>query len=124
MVIGIHTMSRPWMIDQHVGYVCNTSDLKKNSSLNIRDDAGTWNVEKDPDGSEDHCFLRLEQSLALSVPMPPPFDRILKFITCRQVRTFVMCVSLLWYSNNLDVYCRCDDAQRGVDSALHTDVGS
>lgn len=48
--------------------------------------AGKWRVQEDTKGSENHCILRLEQSLALSLPMPPPFDKILKYITCRQVR--------------------------------------
>lgn len=50
---------------------------------------GAWQVEPHPDDPE-HCSIStLDQDLALAVSLPPPFNRILKGISCRQVRSIM-----------------------------------
>ncbi|KAL4437978.1 hypothetical protein ABPG77_004199 [Micractinium sp. CCAP 211/92] len=47
---------------------------------------GRWQIRPHPADPEHACMSTLDQDLALGVPMPPPFDRILKRISCNQVR--------------------------------------
>lgn len=47
---------------------------------------GRWQIRPHPADPEHACMSTLDQDLALGVYMPPPFDRILKRISCNQVR--------------------------------------
>jgi hypothetical protein len=45
---------------------------------------GSWRVDPHPD-RPGACISTLDQDIALGIWMPPPFDRILKAVSCRQV---------------------------------------
>lgn len=47
--------------------------------------AGEWRIDPHPE-DPDSCVSLLDQDLKLHVWLPPPFDRLLKSISCGQVR--------------------------------------
>jgi len=50
---------------------------------------GVWRIEPHPEDPSHSSISYLEQDLALGVWIPPPFDRLLKSISARQVRRIV-----------------------------------
>ncbi|KAI3438693.1 hypothetical protein D9Q98_001113 [Chlorella vulgaris] len=47
---------------------------------------GRWTIRPHPKDPEHSSLSTLDQDVALNVSLPPPLDRILKRISCRQVR--------------------------------------
>lgn len=67
--------------------------LKPESGGIMKKFVGWWQVDSYPE-DPNACMTYLEQDLALGIYMPPPFDRILKGISCSQVRKIMEDVKL------------------------------